>query len=201
MQITLHLYKAGTLPQTLLLLHGTGGDETQLMKMGAQVLPGANLLGVRGKVSEGGANRFFRRFAEGVFDEEDLIRKTGELADFVKSAANEYGFDPAQVYALGYSNGANIGAALLLLRPETLAGGALLHAQIPLTPEILSDLSGKRVLITAGKRDAIVSSAQSEGLQQMLQERHAEVELWLHEGGHEISSLEVQKVAEWFNTF
>ncbi|MBC7526542.1 MAG: alpha/beta hydrolase [Chthonomonadaceae bacterium] len=200
MQEFIHLYKAGILPQTLLLLHGTGGDETQLMELGVQVLPGANLLGVRGRVSENGVNRFFRRFEEGVFDREDLIFRTGELAGFVKSAANRYGFDPMQVYALGYSNGANIGAALLLLHPETLAGGALLHAQIPLTPDVLSDLSGKRILITAGKRDAIVSPAQAEGLRKMLQERHAEVELWQHEGGHEISTSELEKVGEWLGS-
>ncbi len=191
-------YRAGEKSQTLLLLHGTGGDEQQLMELGARVLPGANRLGVRGRVSEGGANRFFRRFAEGIFDEEDLTRQAGDLANFVGEQAVEKGFDPAQVFALGYSNGANIAAGLLLLHPEALAGGVLLHAMPPLGRPPASELTGKPVLVTLGLRDPIVTPEQAQSLVTILNERGAKAELWPHPGGHELSASEIEKVTQWF---
>src|SRR6266849_4527556 len=133
---------------TLLLLNGTGGTEEDLIPVGREIAPNAAILSPRGKVLENGMPRFFRRFAEGVFDIEDLKFRTNELADFVGRASKHYGFDPKSVIALGYSNGANIAASILLLRPEILKGGFLFRAMIPLQPEKKPDLSGKNVFIS-----------------------------------------------------
>ncbi|MEX1159153.1 MAG: alpha/beta hydrolase, partial [Thermomicrobiales bacterium] len=140
---------------TLLLLHGTGGNENDLLSLGSLLLPGASVLSPRGKVSENGASRFFRRLAEGVFDVEDLIARTYELADFVGAAAKQYGFDPGNVVAVGYSNGANIASSMLLLRPGTLAGAVLLRPMVPLEPDSPPDLSGTPVYLGAGRLDPI----------------------------------------------
>lgn len=122
-----HVFVPGKSARTLLLLHGTGGNETSLISLGQALDPAAALLSPLGKVSENGMPRFFRRLAEGIFDEEDLIRRTHELADFISHAANQYAFNPKQLFAVGYSNGANIAGGLLLLRPESLGGAALLR--------------------------------------------------------------------------
>lgn len=132
--------------RTLLLLHGTGGDENDMVSLGRDLDPAAALLSPRGRILENGMPRFFRRLAEGVFDEEDVIRGAHELADFVVAAAARYEFDPERVTAVGYSNGANIAAAILLLRPELLAGAVLFRAMVPLVPPAVPDLSHARVL-------------------------------------------------------
>src|SRR5437588_9417037 len=146
----IHEFVPGSSERTLLLLHGTGGNERDLIPLGHELDPGAALLSPRGKVLEHGMPRFFRRLAEGVFDLEDLTRRTHELADFVADAATRYGFDPRNVIAVGFSNGANIAASLLLLRPETLAAAVLFRPMIPLVPETLPDLSRVPVFIAAG---------------------------------------------------
>ena len=138
----------------LLLLHGTGGDENDLLPLGQAIAPGASLLSPRGKVLEHGMPRFFRRLAEGVFDEDDLRRRANELADFVDQARQRY--DLAAPVALGYSNGANIAAAMLLLRPDPLAGAMLLRAMVPLRDVPKTDLTGKPVLIVSGQSDPII---------------------------------------------
>ena len=127
----IHKFIPGTSGRTLLLLHGTGGNESDLLPLGRALDPAAALLSPRGKILEHGMPRFFRRLAEGVFDEKDLILRTHELADFIAAAAVKYGFDPKQLIAVGYSNGANIAASTLLLRPGTLAGAALLRGMVP----------------------------------------------------------------------
>ncbi len=129
-------------PAALLLLHGTGGDEDDLVPLGRALVPGWALVSPRGKVLEGGAPRFFRRLAEGVFDQEDLVARTHELAGFVEAAAVEYGLDRDRIVAVGFSNGANIGASLLLLHPGLLAGAVLLRAMVPFEPDPLPDLTG-----------------------------------------------------------
>ena len=144
---------------TLLLLHGTGGDENDLLDLGRALVPGAALLSPRGKVLENGLARFFRRLAEGVFDLEDLRYRTGELADFAAAACQAYGLDAARLTAAGYSNGANIAASLLLLRPGTLQSAVLFHAMVPLVPENLPDLRGKGVFLAAGKADRLIPPA------------------------------------------
>src|SRR4029077_1658625 len=137
----LHEFVPGTSERTLLLLHGTGGNERDLIPLGRELDPNASLLSPRGKVLENGMPRFFRRLAEGVFDLEDLKERTHELADFVVSAAAHYKIDIKNITAVGYSNGANIAASMLLLRPEILPAAVLFRAMVPLTPKTQPNLS------------------------------------------------------------
>lgn len=181
----------------MLLLHGTGGNEHDLIELGKSLAPGAGILSPRGKVLENGMPRFFRRLAEGVFDEEDLIRRTHELADFVLSASEQYGFDVGQVMALGYSNGANIAASMMLLRPEVLKSAVLLRAMVPLVPEVTPDLSGRRVFLAAGDYDTMVPVANATQLAAMLQEAGAEVEFYRSATGHQLTQGDLQAAAEW----
>ncbi len=181
----------------LLLLHGTGGDENSLLDFGRSLCPGAPLLSPRGPVLENGMPRFFRRLAEGVFDEPDLIRRTHELADFIGAAAAEHGFDPRRVVAFGYSNGANIAAATLLLRPGTLAGAVLMRAMTPLTPAQPPDLAGVPVLLAAGRHDPLVSAANIENLAARLRDAGAGVTLRWSEAGHGLTSPEIAAARRW----
>jgi predicted esterase len=182
---------------TVLLLHGTGGSEDDLVALGRHLAPGAALLSPRGKVLENGMPRFFRRLAEGVFDEEDVKFRANELADFVSAAADRYSFDPARIYAAGYSNGANIAAAMMLLRPEVLAGAVLLRAMVPLVPEQPPDLRGKRIFLSAGRRDPIAGVEQPKQLAAMLSAAGADVTLNWTDAGHEIEAGELARVREW----
>jgi phospholipase/carboxylesterase len=182
---------------TLLLLHGTGGDENDLLSLGPMLHERAALLSPRGKVLENGMPRFFRRLAEGVFDVPDLIARTHELADFVAAAAKEYGFDPARVIAAGFSNGANIAAAMLLLRPGVLRAAVLLSPMVPLAPEPLSDLAHTPVFIGAGRRDPVATAAGTEQLADLLKRAGAEVSVKWHEGGHNVMPEEVAAAREW----
>ena len=162
-----------TLPP-ILLLHGTGGDETDLVPLGREIAPGAALLSPRGNVLEGDMPRFFRRFREGLFDEEDVRRRAGELASFVGEARRSYGLD--QPLALGYSNGANIAAAVLLLHPKTFAGAILLRAMAPLADLPSPDLTGVPVLILSGLNDPIAPRSSAEKLAAALAAAGARVE-------------------------
>ena len=182
---------------TLLLLHGTGGDENDLLPLGMLLAPNANLLSPRGKVSENGMPRFFRRLAEGVFDIPDLIARAHELADFIQTASETYGFDAGRVSAVGFSNGANIAAALLLLHPGILKDAVLLHAMVPLVPESLSDLIGTRVFLGAGRQDPMASPAETERLAALLRDSGADVTVHWQPGGHALTREEAQAAAEW----
>ncbi len=162
---------------TLLLLHGTGGNENDLVQLGEALRPDAAMLSPRGNVLEHGAPRFFRRLAEGVFDIEDLHTRTGELADFVVAASEEYGFELSSVCAVGYSNGANIAASMLLSRPEVLNAAALYRAMVPFEPVTLPRLNDKRVFISAGREDQMIPQAGTERLAQLLVDSGAQVEL------------------------
>lgn len=173
----------------LLLLHGTGGDENDLIDLGRMVAPGAALLSPRGKVLEGGMPRFFRRLAEGVFDEDDVRRRANELADFIGEAQRAYGLAPP--VALGFSNGANIAAATLLLRPEALSGAVLLRAMMPLAKPRAADLAGKPVLILSGGMDTMVPSANAAQLAQQLQRAGAEVQHRTLPAGHGLSQADL----------
>ena len=175
----------------LLLLHGTGGDESDMLPLGGELDPEAALLSPRGKVAENGSARFFRRFAEGVFDEEDVTRRAQELADFVEAAAARYEFAPERVIAVGYSNGANIAAAMLLLRPETLAAAVLFRAMVPLGTPPSSNLTGKRVLLSAGQDDPIIPVANVERLRQLLTTAGAEVTLKIQLSNHALVSDDI----------
>lgn len=184
--------------RTVLLLHGTGGDERDLLQLGATIAPGARLLSVRGQVLEHGMPRFFRRLAEGVFDEADIVRRAGDLAAFVTASATQYGFDPARVVALGYSNGANIAAALMLLHPGVLSGGMLLRSMVPLTPAQLPALAGVRVLMAEGQMDPIIPRENAERLGALLRESGAEVEVHWEPAGHPLTQNDVQVARRWF---
>jgi phospholipase/carboxylesterase len=152
-------------------------------------------------VLENGMPRFFRRFAEGVFDEEDVVRRANELADFVSSAAEKYSFLQSDVTAVGYSNGANIAAAMMLLRPESVGGAILLRAMVPLQSPPESDLSGKRVFISAGAADPIIPQENAERLFALLKERGASaVELLVQSAGHGLVSQEIAAAARWLTT-
>jgi phospholipase/carboxylesterase len=186
--------------RVLLLLHGTGGDETDMLTLGREFDPTAAVLSPRGKVLENGAPRFFRRFAEGVFDEEDVIRRTHELADFVTAAASTYAFHPADVVSVGYSNGANISAAMMLLRPEVLRGAVMLRAMVPLSNPAASDLTGKRVLISSGRMDPIVPAENAASLAEMLRARGADVSLVTQQASHGLIPADLATVKQWFSS-
>lgn len=179
----------------LLLLHGTGGDENDLMPLGQAVLPGAALLSPRGKVLEGGMPRFFRRLAEGVFDHEDVVRRTHELADFVAAAREAYG--TTAPVALGFSNGANIAAAMLHLRPEVLAGAILLRAMAPLPAPPEHDLAGKRVLMVSGGVDPIIPAANAAELARVLKAAGADVRHEVLPVGHGLVRQDLDLARAW----
>jgi phospholipase/carboxylesterase len=182
---------------TLLLLHGTGGNEQSLVDLGSTLAPKAGLLSPRGKVLENGAPRFFRRLAEGVFDVPDLIFRTNELADFVEAAANEYHFDVNSLIAVGYSNGANIAASLLLLRPAVLSKAVLLRAMLPLEVDQLPDLKGKQVMIAAGESDPMLSRVLVERLAEVLKASGADVTLLWQRTGHQLLQADIQAASDW----
>ncbi|MBA2512190.1 MAG: alpha/beta hydrolase [Rubrobacter sp.] len=184
---------------TLLLLHGTGGNEEDLIPLGQQLLPGAAILSPRGKVSEHGAPRFFRRLAEGVFDHEDLLFRTHELADFIDQAANEYGFDRSKLVAVGYSNGANIAASLMLLHPDLLRAAVLFRAMVPFEPEETPDLSGVPVFLAAGRRDTMIPPDNTERLAAILQEAGADLDLRWKNTGHPLTYEEIEEAREWLS--
>ena len=200
--LDLHVHRGepATVPHlpTIVLLHGTGGDENDLVPLGRMLAPGAALLGVRGNVSENGARRFFRRLAEGVFDLEDLHRRTRELGDFLESAVATYDFSASSLFALGYSNGANVAASLLLERPAALAGGALFRAMVPFEPATIPALLGKKVLISAGRFDAMIPPAGSERLATILREAGADVELVWQPTSHGLTQGDVTTGQQFF---
>jgi phospholipase/carboxylesterase len=183
--------------RTLLLLHGTGGDENDMIPIGRDLDPTAALLSPRGQVLENGMPRFFRRLAEGVFDEEDLVRRAHDLADFVGAAASRYEFDPERVIAVGFSNGANIAAAILLLRPEVLAGAVLFRAMVPIVPPVLPNLAHARVLLSSGTQDPIVPVENAERLAALLRKAGANVTLRFEPSGHSLVFGDIEAAREW----
>jgi phospholipase/carboxylesterase len=193
-----HVYRAASQPDapTLLLLHGTGGDEHDMLPLGG-LLPGANLLSPRGRVLEHGMPRFFRRLAEGVFDVDDVKRRAHELADFVTAAAEHYGFDRSRVTALGFSNGANIAAAMLLLRPEALSGAVLLRPMSPFARAPAADLAGKPVLIVSGGFDPIVPEENAARLADTLRGAGASLVHRTLPTGHGLSQADLGLVRDW----
>ncbi len=183
---------------TLLLLHGTGGNEDDLLPLGRELDPNARLLSPRGKILEGGRiPRFFRRLAEGVFDIEDLKFRTNELAEFVEKASRIYGFDARKVIAVGYSNGANIAASMLLLKPQTLSGAILFRAMVPLVPENLPNLSGKRIFMSSGLRDPIATREEAGKLSGLLRQARAVVDLQWQNSGHELTQNDIDAAKQW----
>ena len=188
--------KAGA-TRTLLLLHGTGGDERDLLPLATMLDPAANVLSPRGKVLENGAPRFFRRHGVGQLDLEDLAERTQELADWVRDAAREHGLRPGSVCAVGFSNGANIAAALLFERPEVLGSAILIRAMLPYRPKATPAVAGKRVLLLAGTHDPYSQRAVTEELASILREGKAEVAAHYARAGHELTADDVRAAKEW----
>jgi predicted esterase len=186
-------------PVTLLLLHGTGGDENDLLPLGKKLWPGAALLSVRGKVSENGMPRFFRRFAEGVFDVKDLKFRTEELAQFIDAAAERYNLTKKKLIAVGYSNGANIAASLILLHPHHLAAAVLFRPMVPLVPDIIRDFGNLSVFIGAGDQDPIVPRGQPEELAAIFKSGGADVALFTHRAGHQLETEDIEAAKEWLS--
>ncbi|MFA9558552.1 alpha/beta hydrolase [Evansella sp. AB-rgal1] len=184
--------------KTLLLLHGTGGDEKDLLPIGDMIDPGASILSVRGNVDENGMNRFFRRLAEGVFDEEDLIFRTKELFDFLNHAAEEYGFDQNLVIAVGYSNGANIAGSLLYHYENSLAAAVLLHPMVPRRGVELPNLHGTPVFIGAGKNDPICPAQETIDLEKDLTGAGALVDVFWSNMGHQLTREEIDHAEAWY---
>lgn len=173
----------------LFLFHGTGGDENQLLGLGSEFLPGAALVAPRGDVSENGAARFFRRKAEGVYDMDDLARATHRMTGFVRAHAEEEA--ASAVVGLGYSNGANILASVMFAHPDLFDAVVLMHPLIPFEPRIAGDLSGRRVLVTAGRHDPICPPDMTERLATALKNAGAELTMEWHDGGHEVRPIEI----------
>jgi predicted esterase len=193
----IHEFVPGKSERTLLLLHGTGGNERDLIPIGRELDPNASLLSPRGKVLENGMPRFFRRLSEGVFDLEDLKKRTHELSDFVIATADHYKIDNRKIVGVGYSNGANIAASMLLLRPETLEAAVLFRAMVPLVPEIQANLAAKCVWIGAGSSDPIVPASETKQLSELLRAAGADVTVRFFQSGHELTSDDVDLAREW----
>lgn len=195
-----HIFNKGSNPSkpTLLLLHGTGGDENDLLPLAAIIDKDASVLSVRGNILENGMPRFFRRLAEGIFDEEDLVFRTKELYDFLDEAAKKYNFDRNAVVALGYSNGANIAASLLFHYQNALKAAILHHPMVPRRGIDLPDLTDTPVFIAAGKNDPICPPKESEDLKSLLANAKAKVEIYWENRGHQLTLEEVEAAKDWY---
>ncbi|WP_158737382.1 alpha/beta hydrolase [Alteribacillus sp. YIM 98480] len=198
-----HIFKEGKNKDApvLLLLHGTGGTEEDLLEVGRMIDDEASILSVRGNVSENGMPRFFRRLAEGVFDEEDLVFRTKELHDFLDDSAEKYEFDRENIVAVGYSNGANIAGSLLFHYKNALKGALLHHPMVPRKGVVLPDLQGKAIFIGAGANDPICPPEETEGLSRLLKEAGADVKVQWEQSGHQLTLEEVQGAAEWYKNY
>ena len=182
----------------LIVLHGTGGDENDLVGIGQAIASGAAIVSPRGNVLENGAPRFFKRLAEGVFDPKEVRSRAEELARFIRAAVITYRLDPARVFALGYSNGANVASTVMLVEPGLLQGAVLFRPMFVYEPTEKNDLSGSAVFISAGRMDPIVPPASVERLVQLLESAHAEVTLKWQLTGHSLVPTDVREAAEWF---
>jgi phospholipase/carboxylesterase len=193
----IHEFVPGNSSRTLLLLHGTGGNERDLIPLGRELDPNASLLSPRGKILENGMPRFFRRLAEGVFDLEDLKTRTNELADFVAAAVRHYKLAADHVVGVGYSNGANIAASMLLLRPEIMRATILFRAMVPLVPDKMPELSSVRVWIGAGDQDPIIPPSETKRLAELLRRAGADVTIRFAEAAHGLTNDDVEAAHHW----
>ena len=185
---------------TLLLLHGTGGNEDDLIPLGKELAPNASILSVRGKVLENGMPRFFRRLEEGVFDMEDLKIRTDELAEFIVKSSSAYMLDPERVIAVGYSNGANIAASVLLRRPEVLAGAILFRAMVPFIPTVMPDLSKKSIILLEGLYDPIVTKGEAKSLLELFTKTQSSVTLKWQNSGHNLTQEDIIAAKKWLES-
>ena len=183
--------------ETLVVLHGTGGDENDLVEIGQAIAPGAAILSPRGKVLENGAPRFFKRLAEGVFDPNEVRARGEELSRFIRAAVAKYGLDPARVFAFGYSNGANAASTAMFIDPGLFQGAILFRPMLVFEPDDPPDLSGSSVLISAGRTDPIVPTNSVDRLVELLKSSRAEVTLKWQLAGHNLAPSEVREAADW----
>jgi phospholipase/carboxylesterase len=197
MSALVYRFIPGTSADALLLLHGTGGDENDLLQIGRAVMPGAALLSPRGAVLEHGMPRFFRRFAEGVFDIEDIKVRAKELAAFIDEKADEYSLDRARLCVLGYSNGANIAAAMLLTGAAKFRRAALIRAMVPLEPETAPDLAGVEILLAQGAFDTMGSPAQTARLRDLFEAAGAGVTVHNERTAHGLAQGDIDTARQW----
>lgn len=183
--------------ETLIVLHGTGGNENDLVGIGQAIAPGAAILSPRGNVLENGAPRFFKRLAEGVFDPKEVRSRAEELARFIRSAIAKYDLDASRIYALGYSNGANIASTVIFIEPRLLQGAVLFRPMLVYEPEERGDLSGTSIFISAGRMDPIVPVKSVERLTELFESSHAEVTLKWQSAAHNLVPSEVREAADW----
>ncbi len=186
-----------TSADTLVVLHGTGGDENDLIGIGQAVAPGAAILSPRGNVLENGAPRFFRRVSEGVFDPKEVHSRAEELARFIRGATVTYRLEPSRIFALGYSNGANVASTVMLVEPDIFRGAILLRPMLVYEPSESSDLSGKAVAVSSGRMDPIVPADSVERLVDLLESAGADVTLKWQLTGHNLTPGEVREAADW----
>lgn len=194
----IHVFKEGTSKRTFVVFHGTGGDENDLIPVARMIDPDANILSLRGNVSEQGMLRFFRRLSEGVFDEEDIRFRAKEIVDFIEESVAAHHLDPEHLTALGYSNGANIIAAILLLRGRVFRNTILLHPMVPLKEMPEQDLTGTKVFIGAGENDPIVKPENTRKLEEVLLGKGAEVSSTWYRSGHSLTMDEIKDATAWY---
>lgn len=194
-----HIYQKGTHTKTLLLLHGTGGNEYDLLPLAKMIDPSANILSVRGNVLEYGMPRFFKRLAMGVFDLDSLIEETFHLYEFLKQSSIDYGFDLSQVTAVGYSNGANIAASMLLHFDHPFERAILYHPMVPIRNLPKTDLSKTRVFIGAGRTDHLMQPKEVDELEAMLRYHQASVITFWTDQGHQLSKAEIEASVMWYH--
>jgi phospholipase/carboxylesterase len=183
--------------ETLVVLHGTGGDENDLIGIGRAIAPGAAILSPRGKVLENGAPRFFKRLAEGVFDREEVRSRSEDLSRFIRAAVLKYGLDPARVFAFGYSNGANVASTVMFIEPNIFQRAILFRPMLVFEPDKVPDLSGSSILISAGRTDPIVPTTSVDRLVELFREARADVTLKWQLVGHNLAPSEVREAADW----
>jgi phospholipase/carboxylesterase len=195
-----HIFKQGSDPKApvLVMFHGTGGTENDLLGLAELISPTSSVLSVRGNVLENGMPRFFRRIAEGVFDEEDLVLRTTELSEYLDQAATDYQLDRNNFVAVGYSNGANIAGSLLFHYARSLRGAILHHPMVPRRGVKLPDLSGVPIFIGAGENDPICSPVETEELEERFDNAGAWVDVHWERAGHRLTQTEAAAAAQWF---
>ncbi|MBN2268136.1 MAG: alpha/beta hydrolase [Acholeplasmataceae bacterium] len=194
-----HVFKQGTNGKTIVLLHGTGGNEHDLIEIGYFIDPDANLLGIRGNVLENGLPRFFKRLSFGVFDEDNLIEETHRLHEFIDESITKYKLDPEKISAIGYSNGANILASLLLFHPNTIQKAMCLHAMVPIKNIEVNKHLNTKALLTLGLEDQIVNPKEAYELKEMLEIRNIKVDLFETPYGHQITKMELDYLKKWYD--
>ena len=193
-----HIYIKGQSNRTLILFHGTGGSENDLIGIGQAIDAKANILSVRGNVSEHGMARYFRRIKEGVFDEKDLTFRTHELYEFLIEASNTYDFDLNNLVGFGYSNGANILSSLIFHYPNLFQGAVLSHPMIPYKSFDVPRLEGLRIFIGAGENDPLVQISETQALKDLYVSNKADVTMYMGQQGHRLSQVELDQVISWY---